>query len=363
MEEKQVKVFSVVNVLAIGSLLVASIWLAWWFYDRTQYLYVSDARIAATLVSVSSRLPGWLVEFKVKEGQQVKKGDVLVVIDTRDADLQMAEIDANLHTSVLEYEQLQSQLALRTKQIDSVIVVAQSRHESAQIEMSEANVLMKQAVKDLRRADSLVKQKMLSEGTWESARTSRDMSVQVHHRSMAEVATRAAELAAAEVSIQELEVIRRELDVINSHQLELEVSKMRLQNTLADYQIKSPRDGVIDESFANAGEYVYPGQRILMLHNPDEVWIKANIKETNIDKLREGAAVEVSVDAYPDALFSARVAEIGNAATSSFALLPSPNPSGNFTKTTQRLEVKIRFDDHQPQLKPGMMVELKIDTH
>ena len=99
-----------------------------------------------------------------------------------------------------------------------------------------------------------------------------------------------------------------------------------------------------------------------MVHNPEAVWIKANIKETNINLLHEGAHVEVQVDAYPDEVFSATISNIGNAATSAFALLPSPNPSGNFTKTTQRLEVKIEIGPHESLLKPGMMVELKIDT-
>jgi membrane fusion protein (multidrug efflux system) len=367
MEEVETRIFTPVNVIAIGSLLLASAWLAWWFYDRTQYLYVTDARVSSTLVSVSSRLPGLLIDFRVKEGQQVKKGEVLVAIDTRDADLQMVELEANLHTSELDYQRLQSEFALRVRQIDSAIAVSRSRHETAEIEMSEATVVGRQADKDLIRANSLLKQNMIPEGSWESTKTSSDMAVQALQVSKARVATAAAELTAAEIRTDELKVLQHELGIIRSQQLELEANRTRLQNTLTDYQIKSPRDGVVDETFANSGEYVYPGQRILMMHDPSNIWIKANIKETNIRKLHEGARVEVSVDAYPDSLITAKVGEIGNAATSSFALLPSPNPSGNFTKTTQRLEVKIRIDEQQEQqqqqpLKPGMMVELKIDT-
>ena len=66
------------------------------------------------------------------------------------------------------------------------------------------------------------------------------------------------------------------------------------------------------------------------------------------------------MDAYPDQTFSGRVAQVGSAATSQFALLPSPNPSGNFTKVTQRLEVQIELDQQYETLRPGMMVELAI---
>ena len=83
-------------------------------------------------------------------------------------------------------------------------------------------------------------------------------------------------------------------------------------------------------------------------------------KKTEIRYLQVDSPVQILVDAWPDESFHGRVARIGQSATSQFALLPSPNPSGNFTKITQRLEVKITIDDPRGLLKPGMMVELKI---
>ena len=138
------------------------------------------------------------------------------------------------------------------------------------------------------------------------------------------------------------------------------MDRQQLLKTLADHTINSPIAGVIDETFINPGEYVYPGQRILMLHNPAELWIKANVKETEIRHISVNSPVLIAVDAWPEKTFYGRIERIGEAATSQFALLPSPNPSGNFTKITQRLEVRIGIDDPQGLLKPGMMVELQI---
>ena len=93
------------------------------------------------------------------------------------------------------------------------------------------------------------------------------------------------------------------------------------------------------------------------------MWIDADIKETKLTSLKPGQPVEISVDAFPYRHFSGRIERIGAAATSEFALLPSPNPSGNFTKITQRVPVRIAV--HQPDddpLRPGMMVEVDIDT-
>ena len=110
------------------------------------------------------------------------------------------------------------------------------------------------------------------------------------------------------------------------------------------------------------GEYVAAGQRILLLHNPKEVWVEANIKETQVGRLKLGQPVHISVDAYPDDKFMGRVARIGSATMARFALIPTPNPSGNFTKITQRVAVKIDMVDMPKPLTPGMMVEVDIDV-
>ena len=91
------------------------------------------------------------------------------------------------------------------------------------------------------------------------------------------------------------------------------------------------------------------------------MWIKANIKETEIRHLRVGQLVEVTVDAYPNKIFAGELVRIGNAATSQFALLPNTNPSGNFTKITQRLPIKVAVKQEQQLLKLGMMAEIAID--
>jgi membrane fusion protein (multidrug efflux system) len=99
-----------------------------------------------------------------------------------------------------------------------------------------------------------------------------------------------------------------------------------------------------------------------MLHNPNDIWVNANIKETEMRHLRLGMKASIRVDAYPDRRFDASVVNIANATSSEFALLPNPNPSGNFTKVTQRLRIKLAVQQVENLLKPGMMVEVTINT-
>ena len=129
---------------------------------------------------------------------------------------------------------------------------------------------------------------------------------------------------------------------------------------IADRVIASPFGGVVSKAFVDVGEYVQPGQRIILLHDPEAIYVEANIRETEIGRVALGQRVRVEVDAYPDLPVEGRVVMLGQAATSQFALLPSPNPSGNFTKVTQRLPVRIAIDQNDGLLRPGMMVEVFI---
>lgn len=130
---------------------------------------------------------------------------------------------------------------------------------------------------------------------------------------------------------------------------------------LSDRHMLAPSAGIIDNVYIDSGEYVLPGMRIMLMHNPADIWVSANVKETEVKYLKVGQTVDVSVDAYPDKQFTGTVEKIGHAATSQFALLPSTNPSGNFTKVTQRLTVKISLPQEELLLRPGMMVEVAID--
>ena len=97
-----------------------------------------------------------------------------------------------------------------------------------------------------------------------------------------------------------------------------------------------------------------------MFHDPKEIWVQANVRETAVGALKPGMRADVRIDAYPGRVFHGEIHRIGQAATSKFALLPDPNPSGNFTKITQRLPVRIKLVEKDLTLRPGMMAEVEI---
>jgi membrane fusion protein (multidrug efflux system) len=262
-------------VLLVLALAAALAFGAWEVRQRARYLTEEDARIRADMVTVSSRVPGWVTRRAVREGQAVDKGDVLLTIDARDAELALTELAAQRAAALAE----RARLAAETR-------LARTRTE-----------------------------------------------VRAAERAM--LAARVAEFDAR---------IRRQ-------QLDLE-----------DRTLRSPVRGVVDRTFVEPGEYVGAGQRLLLVHDPSVIWIEANVRETQLRRLAVGQKVRVRVDAYPDEAFEGSVERIGHAATSTFALLPAPNPSGNFTKITQRVPVRIAVSQREGRLRPGMMVEVRIAT-
>jgi membrane fusion protein (multidrug efflux system) len=358
----QSNIWSKTNIAALLTLVLGSLWLSWWFFERTGYVFVNDARVAADMISISSRIPGRVTYLDAQEGQIVEAAEQLAMIDDDQIRLQIQSIEASLTTLNAEYQRQQKQLEMTQRQVESNIKSKQSQFTVTVTALKEAETNLAQSGNDLKRAKTMHDGKLISDDLWEQRDLAHQTNQQRHQRRTAEVETANAEILKAQAAAAELAVIDAELLITRTRQDKLAIDKQQLLKSRADHKITSPIYGVVDETFVNSGEYVYPGQRIAMVHNPQAVWIKANIKETEIRHIKIDNLVLINVDAWPDLVFHGRVERIGQAATSQFALLPSPNPSGNFTKVTQRLEVKISIDDPRGLLKPGMMVELQISA-
>jgi membrane fusion protein (multidrug efflux system) len=221
-------------------------------------------------------------------------------------------------------------------------------------------VQLKQAQEDYRRARELAEAKWLSPQAMERARSTYQQVEQNHRKALAEVAAVRGTLSAAGGSRRELRVMERQLVVLEHQADELRAEIKRQEVDIADRRIVSPGNGKVVMTFVRQGEHVSPGQRILMFHDPDDIWVEANVRETDVGRLKPGMKADIHVDAYPGKVFAGTVFRIGQAATNKFALLPDPNPSGNFTKITQRLPVRIKLAEKNPDLRPGMMVEIYI---
>jgi len=349
------------NVGAAALALLTLAGLGWWVFDRISHVHVSDARIAATMINVPARVEGWVESFPVEEGQRVQAHRRLLTLDGRRARLRLRELEAELATLGAERERMQAQREMLDLQLASRLAAARARLEAARYTEAAAASELERASADWERATPLLERDVISRQRWERDRADYHEALNRHRAAEAEVARAHAAAEEAEAGRSELEVLDRELARLGHRIEQARAHKERQAVTLEDHIVRAPIDGIIDETFVDVGEFVNRGQRLLMLHAPERVWVSANVKETDIRHLEVGAPAEIHVDAYPGRPLIGRITRIGNAATSEFALLPNPNPSGNFTKITQRLEVRIDLESSDHDLRPGMMVEVEID--
>jgi membrane fusion protein (multidrug efflux system) len=191
----------------------------------------------------------------------------------------------------------------------------------------------------------------------------------------AQLASRQADLKRAKARLEntraEIEVQIRQRSVLDSQeqQLRADVSlrkaALSLARTNLDYtRIVAPEDGIVGERRVRAGQLVSPGTQILSLVQR-QIWVQANYRETQLRHIRQGDPAEIRVDAFPGLNLKGKVAEISPASGSQFALLPPDNATGNFTKVTQRVPVKIVLEENRAgseQLRPGLSVTAVIRT-
>jgi membrane fusion protein (multidrug efflux system) len=331
-----------------------------WVYKRWTHVYLDDARIDGKVVTISSRVSGWITELPVIEGDAVKKGQLLARVDERDSVLQREVLAAKLKALENQMEAVKAQTGEVDEETLGKYQSERNRLAAAEAEVASLAVQLKQARYDYERAKELADSKWVSPQAMERARSTYHQTQESHRKAQAEVAAVRGMLAAASGSRRQIEVMEHQLTVLRHQAEEIRAEIRRREIDISDRTIVSPADGRVVMTFVRQGEHVSPGQRILMFHDPNEIWVEAKVKETEIRLLQPGMKVEVRVDAYPGKVFEGEIYRIGRTATSKFALLPDPNPSGNFTKITQRLPVRIRLAEKDPSLRPGMMVEVSI---
>lgn len=327
---------------------------------RLAYLTVSDAHIEADMVDVSSRIGGWLTRLAVEEGDEVFAGQILATIDSRETALaqeqltaERAALDAEHAAALAERERLQ-------RHLQAGIAQAEARLDVAEAAAAAARAALATAQRDLERAETLDVDGMIARQRVDAARQSVVDRQQAHRARLAEISLARTALADARQERRQLDVLAERIAALAAQRRAKQAALAQLQVNLADHAVRSPIGGIVDERFVAAGEYVQPGQRLLLVHDPQAIWVEARVKETELRHLQTGAPVTVRVDAWPGEPFDGRVLRIGHAATGEFALIPAPNPSGNFTKITQRVPVQVALPQREGRLRPGMMAVLTI---
>ena len=348
--------YAVIAVIVLAAIAGAGRWSYW------QWAHVSetDARIQADTIAISSRVAGWVVDLPIIQGDRIKHGELLVKIDSRESRLKLTEYGARIAALAAEREQITSQIDLIDRTTASRVEAARSRADAARVAVEASREQFELARMNFERTRTLLAEEIVSRQRLDQARNELSRAQERHEKAQADLAAALADVGEAEAARGEINVLASRMEALRHGEAEVVAQRDQQALDAADRTIKSPIDGVVSETFVDRGEFVSPGQRLMLVHNPELVWVEANIKETDIRHLAPGMPVDIVIDAFPDRTFTGTVARIGQAATSEFALLPNPNPSGNFTKVTQRLPVRITIEETRGVLRPGMMAVVNI---
>jgi membrane fusion protein, multidrug efflux system len=288
-------------------ILIAAAAAIYWYIGQLGYVSTDDAFIDGNKLSVSSKILGRITDLKVDEGDTVHQEQLLVQLDSTDLKAQESQAKAMLDLD------------------NESVTLAKVNQEKAQDDFNRAQTQYKDNVIPKEEFDHMQK---------------------------------ALEAAKAAYNIA--------LSKVGTAEAQLKVIKTQLQNT----KIFSPMDGVVAKRWVLPGDVVSPGQPIFTIYDLKNIWVTADLEETKLGPIHLGDTVSISVDTYPDQKFQGHVFQIGSNTASEFSLIPPANASGNFTKVTQRVPIKISIEpvysngqkdpDKSINLLPGMSVEISI---
>lgn len=351
------------RLVLVLALLVGGGAYGWiWWQARQAAVFVQDARVAADMITLSAAADAYLEGLAVGTGDQVSLGQPLARQDARELELKIGELSDDLASMAAERVRIIAQRRLVAVQAASRIEMARATISMAQAEQRAASTTSTQSSSELNRAQKLFKRGVISSQEVEDAKSDSDQASERTRQAQAAVMQASAGLVAAQVELKSLAVLDAEIGILDARKRALLSRQAQLKVQRERRDIAATINGVVDRTFVEQGEYLRVGTRVLMLHDPTKVWIALNVKETELSRFAVGATARVRIDAFPGRELLGKVTWIASAATNQFALLPNPNPSGNFTKVTQRVPVRIDLRAVSADLRPGMMAEVAIDA-
>lgn len=372
-----------VVVLIIGCVLL-------WNYLES-YENTDDAFVDGHTDPISARISGYVTHVYVENTYRVKKGEVLVQLDPRDylvakeqSTAALAQAQAGLRaqapnvpiTATSQSTQVQN-ARLSVESASANLVAAQERYRSALADLHQAQATQANAEREENRYKLLVAKEEVSRELYDQRATeaktqselvaSREETANAAEKAVtqAEAELRQAEQQAKEAEQNSPRQVAIQNATVQMRKAELLTAKARADQAVLNLQytqITAPADGIIGDRAVQVGGQVQPGQEMLALTETNNLWVTANFKETQVQRMKAGQAVTIHVDALKQN-FDGYVEALPGASGAVYSLLPPENATGNYVKVVQRLPVRIRFKPNQPgaeRLAPGMSVEPKV---
>ncbi len=325
---KNLKVY--VPLIAVTLIVAAA--AIYWYIDYSSYIKTDDAYVTSDVVTVSPKIMGRVNKLYAEEGDSVTQGELLAELDSADLLAQKLQI---------ETVKLQSQAGQAQ---------AQAKYEFDLKNMEVLRIGTDKAKEDFDRAKLQYNGGVLTKEQYDHLKKALETAQAQYEAAKAQITLSKAQVAASITSIKTSEA---QINVVNT----------QLMNT----RLYAPVTGVVAKRWLLPGDIASPAQSIFTINNNSRFWVMTYLEETKVGELHLGQNVRFTLDTYPDAVFSGKIFLLGSTTASQFSIIPASNASGNFTKVTQRIPIKISIDKTEKgkqlsayRLMTGMSAVVKI---
>jgi membrane fusion protein, multidrug efflux system len=331
-EEESKKSFKVyIPLIVVILLVIVGGW--YWYRDYSKYITTDDAFVDSDRVSVGSKIMGRIVKSYVIEGDSVKANMLLAELDSTELVAQKNQTLASKNQAIAS-----------TKQAEAKYISDEENLKVLRVNLQRAN-------------DDLIRTKAQYDGGV-TTKEQFDHAQKTYESAQAQLEASQTQLIVSKAQIASAQA------AVESAQAQIEFTQAQLRNT----RFFAPFSGAVAKRWLLVGDVAQPGQSIFTITNDRNLWVTIYLEETNLSDIKIGQKATFTIDAIPGVLFSGSVFYIGANTASQFSLIPPSNASGNFTKTTQRIPVKISIDKGvnkkgevvSPKIISGMSVIMKL---
>lgn len=356
-KKKTNKVFPIVLGIIVIVGLFFGIRAIIWGHHHTE---TDDAQLEGNVSPVIPRVSGYVTVLKVADNQLVKKGDTLLILDQKDLlskieQAQAALDNANANLNVVKANVISSRQSVASFRSNTLAVQAQ---------IQAARIRARRAAQDFERYANLIKDHSITQQQYDQAEAEKETAaaqllVVQNQRGQASSQTESSVLQ-TRATTEQIKVAQAQ---VKQRKADLDYANLQLSYTA----VLAPDSGTVSKRNVQQGQFVTAGQALFSLVLSDKIWVVANFKETQLEKMRTGQDADIDVDAFPGDKFKGTVQSISGATGARFALLPPDNSTGNFVKVVQRIPVKIVLDKNDAHnkniglLRAGMNVNVTVN--
>ena len=280
-----------------------------WYIDYSKYINTDDAHLEANNVSVSSKMLGRINQVFAEEGDLVKQGQLIVVLDSTDLVAQKNQAIAN------------------ELQVEAAVAQSEAKYQFDLKNSKVQEITLSRTQGDFDRAKTQFKSDVITQEQYD------------HIKKALETAQAQLEADHSQAKVSSM-LIKSTQAAVESAKAQISVIQTMINNT----KLYAPCNGVVGKRWLMPGDIAQPGQSIYTIINDQKVWVSVFLEETKLQDLRLGQSSIFTIDTYPGVIFTGKITEIGSNTASQFSLIPANNASGNFTKVTQRIQLKISVD-------------------